>query len=77
MKRKMEHSTGLANSAFQFEHGQEGKMDQASTNREFVKRHFEALNRRDVQTVLGNMGPDLYDNELQGDHLNDLKDVFD
>jgi len=49
-------------------------MDQTSTNREFVKRHFEALNRRDVQTVIGNMRPDLYDHELQGDHENDLRD---
>ena len=51
-----------------------GKMDQTSTNREFVKRHFEAVNRRDVQTVLGNMRPDLYDHELQGDHKNDLQE---
>jgi hypothetical protein len=36
-------------------------MDQTSLNREFVKRHFEAVNRREVQTVLGNMRPDLYD----------------
>ena len=49
-------------------------MDQSSTNREFVKRHFEAVNRRDVQTVLGNMRPDLYDHELQGDHKNDLRE---
>ena len=50
------------------------EMDQTSTNREFVKRHFEAVNRRDVQTVLGNMRPDLYDHELQGDHKNDLQE---
>jgi ketosteroid isomerase-like protein len=49
-------------------------MDQTSTNREFVKRHFESVNRRDVQAVLGNMRPDLYDHELQGDHNNDLRD---
>jgi len=49
-------------------------MDQTSINREFVKHHFEALNRRDVQTVIGNMRPDLYDHELQGDHENDLRD---
>ena len=49
-------------------------MDQTSVNREFVKRHFEAVNRRDVQTVLGNMRPDLYDHELQGDHKNDLQE---
>jgi predicted ester cyclase len=50
------------------------RMDPTSTNREFVKRHFEAVNRRDVQTVLGNMRPDLYDHELQGDHTNDLRE---
>jgi ketosteroid isomerase-like protein len=49
-------------------------MDQTSINREFVKRHFEAVNRRDVSAVLGNMRPDLYDHELQGDHKNDLRD---
>ena len=32
-------------------------MDQTSRNREFAKRHFEAVNRREVQTVLGNMRP--------------------
>jgi hypothetical protein len=49
-------------------------MDQTSINREFVKRHFEAVNGRDVQTVLGNMRPDLYDHELEGDHKNDLEE---
>src|SRR5262245_40782482 len=49
-------------------------MDQTSINREFVKHHFEAVNRRDVQTVLANMRPDLYDHELQGDHKNDLQE---
>ena len=49
-------------------------MDQTSINREFVKRHFEAVNRRDVSTVLGNMRPDLYDHELPGDHKNDLQE---
>ncbi|MBV8832637.1 MAG: ester cyclase [Acidobacteriaceae bacterium] len=49
-------------------------MDQSSTNREFVKSHFEAVNGRDVQTVVGNIRPDLYDHELQGDHKNDLRD---
>ena len=49
-------------------------MDQTGRNREFVKRHFEAVNRREVQTVLGNMRPDLYDHELQGDHTNDLQE---
>jgi ketosteroid isomerase-like protein len=53
---------------------QRGKMDQTSTNREFVMRHFEAVSRRDVQAVLGNMRPDLYDHELQGDHKNDLQE---
>ena len=48
------------------------RMDQTSINREFVRRHFEAVNRRDVQTVLGNMRPDLYDHEIEGDHKNDL-----
>ena len=43
-------------------------MDQPSTNKEPVKRHFEAVNRREVQTVLGNMRPDVYDHELQGDY---------
>lgn len=47
-------------------------MDLTSTNREFVRHHFEAVNRRDVQTVVGNMRPDLYDHELEGDHKNDL-----
>ena len=49
-------------------------MDQTSINREFVKRHFEAVNRREVQTLLGNMRPDLYDHELEGDHGNDLEE---
>ena len=49
-------------------------MDQTSINREFVKRHFEAVNRRDVPTVLGNMRPDLYDHELPGAHKNDLQE---
>ena len=49
-------------------------MDQTSINREFVVRHFEAVNRRDVQTVLGNMRPDLYDHELEGDHNNGLRE---
>jgi ketosteroid isomerase-like protein len=53
---------------------QRGNMDQTSINREFVKRHFEAVNRRDVPTVLGNMRPDLYDHELPGDHKNDLQE---
>jgi ketosteroid isomerase-like protein len=67
----MEHSAELTNSPL---HGQEENMDQTSTNREFVKRHFEAVNRRDIQTVLGNMRPDLYDHELPGDHVNDLQE---
>jgi predicted ester cyclase len=49
-------------------------MDQTSINRELVKRHFEVVNRRDVQTVMGNMRLDLYDHELQGDHKNDLQE---
>jgi ketosteroid isomerase-like protein len=53
---------------------QRGNMDQTSINREFVKRHFEAVSRRDAQTVMGNMRPDLYDHELQGDHTNDLQE---
>src|SRR5215469_11115973 len=67
----MEHSTELANSIL---HGQEKKMDQTNTNREFVKRHFEAVNRREVQTLLGNMRPELYDHELEGDHTDDLQE---
>jgi len=39
-----------------------------------IKRHFEAVNRRDVPTLLGNMRPDLYDHELPGDHENDLQE---
>ena len=74
MKRKIEHSTELANSAFQFEHGHEEKVGQASTNRDFVKRHFEAVNRREVQTVLQSMRADLYDHELKGEHTNDLQE---
>ena len=54
--------------------GRRKKMDQTSINREFVKHHFEAVNRRDVPTVLGNMRPDLYDHELPGDHKNDLQE---
>src|SRR3974377_947002 len=50
------------------------KMDQTSINREFVRRHFEAVNRRDAPTVLGNMRPDLYDHEMPGDHKNDLQE---
>lgn len=49
-------------------------MDQTSTNRDFVKRHFEAVNRREVQTLVGNMRPGLYDHELEGDHKNDLEE---
>jgi ketosteroid isomerase-like protein len=49
-------------------------MDLTNTNREFVERHFEAVNRRDVQAVLGTMRPDLYDHELQGDHTDDLRE---
>lgn len=49
-------------------------MDQTSINKEFVKRHFEAVNRRDVQTVLQNMRLDLVDHELRGDHKNDLQE---
>lgn len=49
-------------------------MDQTSINREFVKRHFEAVNRQEMQTVVGNMQPDLYDHELPGDHKNDLQE---
>jgi predicted ester cyclase len=36
--------------------------------------HFEAVNRRDIQTVLANMQPGLYDHELEGDHRNDLRE---
>ena len=49
-------------------------MDQTNRNREFVKRHFEAMSRREVQTVIGNMRADLYDHELQGDHKNDVQE---
>ena len=49
-------------------------MNQTTTNRDFVKHHFDAVNRRDVQTVLGNMRPDLHDHELQGAHKNDLQE---
>jgi ketosteroid isomerase-like protein len=49
-------------------------MDQTGINREFVKHHFEAVNRRDVQTVVGNMRPDPYDHEPEGDHKNDLQE---
>ena len=49
-------------------------MDQTTPNRDFVSHHFEAVNRRDVQTVVRNMRPDLYDHELQGDHKNDLQE---
>jgi hypothetical protein len=47
-------------------------MEQARKNKEFVIRHFEAINRQDVQTVVGNMLPALYDHELNGDHKHDI-----
>jgi predicted ester cyclase len=43
-------------------------------NREFVRRHFEATNRREVETVVGNMRSDLVDHEIVGDHLRDLQE---
>jgi ketosteroid isomerase-like protein len=49
-------------------------MDEVSKNREFMLRHFEAINRRDIQTVVGNMLPDLYDHELEGDHQHDIEE---
>jgi len=48
-------------------------MEQARKNKEFVIRHFEAINRRDVQRVLDNMLPSLYDHELDGDHSHDIE----
>jgi len=66
----MERSTELALSSFQCEE----RMDRTAANREFVKRHFEAVNRRELPTVLGNMRPDLYDHELEGGHQNDLEE---
>lgn len=38
------------------------------------RTNFKAVNRRDVEAVLGNMRSDLYDHELQGDHTNDLRE---
>jgi len=49
-------------------------MDQTQKNREFVIRHFEALNQRDVETVKANMSPALFDHELGGDHLHDVEE---
>jgi len=49
-------------------------MEQARKNKELVIRHFEAINRRDVQTVVGNMLPALYDHELDGDHKHDIEE---
>jgi predicted ester cyclase len=49
-------------------------MEQAHKNKEFVIRHFEAINRRDIQAVLGNMLPSLYDHELDGDHIRDIEE---
>ena len=49
-------------------------MDEARKSKEFVIRHFEAVNRRDMQTVVGNMLPDLYDHELDGDHQHDIEE---
>ena len=70
--------TGIATTMLQLRNSgqitEEERMDPTSINRDFVKHHFEAVNRRDVQTVLGNMRPDLYDHELQGDHKNDLQE---
>jgi len=49
-------------------------MDEPRKNKEFVIRHFEALNRRDIQGLLTNMLPDLYDHELDGDHQHDIEE---
>lgn len=49
-------------------------MDHTKVNKEFVIRHFEAVNCRDLKTVVGNMLPDLYDHELHGDHKQDLQE---
>jgi predicted ester cyclase len=46
----------------------------AEINRAFVRHHFEAINRREMETVFGNIKPDLVDHELVGDHLNDFHD---
>ena len=43
-------------------------MDQTQKNKGFVIRHFESLNRGDVETVKANMSPALFDHELEGDH---------
>jgi hypothetical protein len=36
--------------------------------------HFEALNRRNVETVKANMSPALFDHELEGDHQHDVEE---
>jgi predicted ester cyclase len=43
-------------------------------NRDFVRRHFEAINRREMEAVVGDINPDLIDHELLGDHLHDLQE---
>jgi predicted ester cyclase len=49
-------------------------VNQTELNRDFVKRHFEATNRREVETVARNMRPDLVDHELVGNHQHDLQE---
>ena len=41
-------------------------MDVVQKNKEFAIRHFEAINRRDIQAVVDNMVPNLHDHELDG-----------
>jgi ketosteroid isomerase-like protein len=49
-------------------------MDQSQKNKEFVIRHFEALNQRDFKTVKTNMSPALFDHELEGPHQHDVEE---
>jgi ketosteroid isomerase-like protein len=54
--------------------GRDEDMDQTQKNKEFVIRHFESLNQRDVETVKANMSPALFDHELEGDHQHDVEE---
>jgi predicted ester cyclase len=49
-------------------------VNKTEINKAFVTRHFEATNRREVETIAGNMRPDLLDHELVGDHKHDLQE---
>ena len=54
--------------------GSDEDIDQTRKNKEFVIRHFEALNQHDVEAVKANMSPALFDHELEGDHQHDVEE---